>query len=180
LSYYHGTNLIIDTIDLSKSRLRTDFGKGFYFADKSETAQSWALRRMEFSGGIPTVIRYDVSNGVFRLHGKRFDKEPSLEWLHFISDNRRGKDNSSSVKEPRHDYNWVSGPIANDKIADVVDNYLEGDITDKEAVKLARALPYTYQLSLHTKEAVFFVNESNITYKQFKNSKWPKSWRSVK
>ena len=179
MSYYHGTNIIIDTIDLSKSRLRTDFGRGFYFADKSETAQSWALRRMEFSGGIPTVLRYEVSNGIFKLHGKRFESEPSLEWLHFISKNRRLNDNNTSKNEPRHNYNWVSGPIANDKIADVVDDFLEGEISDVEAVKRARALPYTYQLSLHTKEAIFFVDESNITYKQFKSSKWSQSWRSI-
>ena len=26
---YHGTNMVVDTIDLSRSRNRVDFGKGF-------------------------------------------------------------------------------------------------------------------------------------------------------
>ena len=49
MTYYHGTNAIIGMIDLSRSRLRTDFGKGFYFASKADTAQGWATRRTMIS-----------------------------------------------------------------------------------------------------------------------------------
>jgi hypothetical protein len=40
---YHGTNAVISVIDLSVCRVRTDFGKGFYFTDRIETAKGWAL-----------------------------------------------------------------------------------------------------------------------------------------
>jgi len=58
MMYYHGTNSIFNTIDLSKSRLRTDFGKGFYFTNKIGTAQGWATRRAMISGGIPTILQF--------------------------------------------------------------------------------------------------------------------------
>jgi len=177
LTYYHGTNMIINTIDFTKCRLRTDFGKGFYLTDKTETAQNWAIRRMEFSSGTPTVLRYDIHNGLFTLHGKRFESTPSLEWIHFICLNRRLDDKRMLINEPRHDYNWVSGPIANDKIANVIDDFLEGEITDVEAVHRARALPFTFQLSLHTTEAINYINALDVVYKQYKNNKWSQNWQ---
>ena len=177
MSYFHGTNLSIQTIDLQKCRLRTDFGKGFYLTDTLETAQNWAIRRMELSGGTPTIIRYNVDNELFKSYGKRFSSTPSNEWLQFICLNRRYNNSKLPINEPRHEFNWVSGPIANDKIADVVDSYLAGEISDDEAVRRARALPYTYQLSLHTVEAINFVDNSSVTFKQFKNNKWIPNWR---
>jgi hypothetical protein len=176
MAYYHGTNAKIGVIDLSKSRLRTDFGKGFYLTDRLETAKNWAVRRFGISGGLPIALRYEINNDLFRLHGKKFDDIPSLEWLHFICHNRKRSPKNMNSKEPRHDFNWVSGPIANDKIADVVDEFLSGDITDEEAIRRARALPFTFQLSLHTPAALNFVDEANVSYKQFKNDRWTVDW----
>ena len=44
MKMYHGTYMIVDTIDLTKSRNRVDFGKGFYLTDKVGTAQSCYVR----------------------------------------------------------------------------------------------------------------------------------------
>jgi len=177
MMYYHGTNILIDAINLNKCRNRTDFGKGFYLADKVETAQNWAIRRTQLLNGTPTIIKYEINDSLFSLPGMRFKHTPSLEWLHFISKNRKNADKNTNTQEPRHDYNWVSGPIANDKIADVVDEFLNGEITDSEAIKKARALPYTFQLSLHTKQAVMFSNDNEVFYKQLINNRWTNDWK---
>ena len=118
---YHGTNIVVETIDLARSRNRVDFGKGFYLTDKVGTAQSWAIRKVELEGeGIPTILCYEINNGLFMLKGRRFPDNPCLEWLNFICCNRRNTPPAFSQSEPRHDYNWVSGAIADDKIVDVV------------------------------------------------------------
>ena len=154
---YHGTHAVIGTINLGMCRNRTDFGKGFYLTDKVGTAQAWAIRKVELSGGSPTVIQYEVDDNLFELHGKRFNNIPELEWLIFICDNRRKYTHNAPIHEPRHEYNWVSGPIANDKIVDVVDEYLNNEISDVEAIRRSRALPATYQLSLHTQMSIRFL-----------------------
>ena len=177
---YHGTNTVIGKINLDKSRLRTDFGKGFYLTDSIETAQNWAARRVSVVGGTATIIRYDVSNDFFSLSGKRFESVPSYEWLDFIVMNRNRDANSNSTSEPRHAYNWVSGPIADDKIADVVEDYLIGDINAEEAISLARALPQVFQLSLHTQSSLCAINENLIHIKEFSNGKWSKNWIAQK
>ena len=176
MAYYHGTNALIGFIDLSKSRLRTDFGKGFYFANATDTAQGWATRRTMVSGGIPTILRYEFNNDLFDLSGKRFPAIPSIEWLDFISLNRQRSHPEVNEKEPRHGYHWVSGPIANDDIADVIDEFLAGEITCEAAVHRARALPQTYQLSLHTQVAADMINEEGVLYRQFKKGRWTKDW----
>jgi len=174
---YHGSHEIIARIDLSKCRSRTDFGKGFYLADKIGTAQAWAARKAELIGGTPTILRYEIGSDLYRLYGKRFENAPSFDWLDFISTNRHRNADNASKKEPVHDYNWVSGPIADDRIADVVDEYLTGDVSATEAIRRARILPQTYQLSIHTPDAIRAIDDENVGYKQFKNGRWTKDWR---
>ena len=177
MKFFHGTNMIIDFISLEKSRNRVDFGKGFYLTDKIGTAQLWAIRKVELEGeGTPTIICYDIDPGLFTLDGQRFPDDPSLEWLDFICSNRRGNPPSGTSKEPRHDFNWVSGAIADDKIVDVVAEYLRGEISGEDAIHRARTLPKTYQLCLHTTAAIGFVNDENVAYKQLKRGNWSQNW----
>ena len=174
---YHGTNAVIGTIDLNKCRNRTDFGRGFYLTDKIGTAQIWAIRKSGLLGGTATVFQYEVTDKVFEMHGKRFAATPELEWLCFICDNRRRNAPYTTKGEPRHDYNWVSGLIADDKIVDVIDEYLNNEISDAEAIRRSRALPATYQISLHTQTSIDFVDDVNALYRQLKNGRWTQKWR---
>ena len=36
MKLYHGSNILIDKIDLSKSKPNKDFGRGFYLSDNEE------------------------------------------------------------------------------------------------------------------------------------------------
>jgi len=113
---YHGTNQKLGNIDFDKSRLRTDFGKGFYMSDKLGNAHDWAVDKSTVSE-IPTVMRYEIDNALFtddRVSCLRFNN-PTIEWLDFVRDNRRKMTEDKGSNEPRHSYDVVSGPIANDK-----------------------------------------------------------------
>ena len=172
---YHGTNQIIGSIDLSRGRVRTDFGLGFYLSGKIGTAQDWAISKTLLLGGIPTVIQYELNDGYKALYGLRFPDSPSDEWLDFVVSNRKLIPHDNK-KEPRHDYNWVSGPIADDNMNTVVKEYIAGNISKDEAIRRARILPQTFQICLHTAEAVGFIDEVNVTYRQLKNGKWSRNW----
>ena len=56
---YHGTNQVIREIDLSKGKLRTDFGKGFYLGSNLGVAREWAKSKARFSG-TPVVIQVSI------------------------------------------------------------------------------------------------------------------------
>jgi len=173
---FHGTNQIISRINLCKSRARTDFGLGFYLSDKIGTAQDWAISKTLLFGGIPTVLQYDLSDKYKDLFGHRFPEAPSEEWLVFVVSNRKSGMQGSVNKEPWHEYNWVSGPIADDNMNTVVKEYISGYISRDEAICRARILPRTFQISLHTKDAIGFINETNVDYRQLKNGKWSRNW----
>jgi len=80
------------------------------------------------------------------------------------------------VFEPRYNHDIVSGPIANDKIADVVDLYCKGRISAEEAIARTKALPSVFLLSLHTVQTLQFITA--VGYSQRKNRNWGE-WRSV-
>ena len=75
---YHGTNQIIQGIDLNKGRNRTDFGKGFYLGSNLDVAREWAKARAVFSGA-PIVMRYDldVANAEYQ---KLLNNDEWSEW----------------------------------------------------------------------------------------------------
>ena len=173
---YHGTNQLIGRIDLTKGRTRTDFGLGFYLSDKIGIAQSWAIGKAMLFGGIPTVIQYELLDGYKELYGFRFSDIPSDEWLDFVVYNRKTDIKDMVIKEPRHDYNWVSGPIADDRMNDVVKEFIAGNISKDEAIRRACILPRTFQICLHTKESIGFINEDDVLYRQLKNGKWTRNW----
>jgi hypothetical protein len=177
MHFYHGTTEVISDIDFSKCRLRTDFGRGFYMSNKLGPARDWAVGRAGFSG-VPTVMRYDINRDIFNdsaLCINRFDK-PSTEWLNFIRDNRRRDIAGNNAFEPRHDYDIVSGPIANDKVADVVDQYCKGRLSAEEAIARTKALPSIFQMSLHTKQTLEYI--ISVMYAQRESVKWSE-WRIV-
>jgi hypothetical protein len=171
MMFYHGTDRKFGTIDLGKSRLRTDFGRGFYLSDKLGNARAWAEDK---SGvwGVPTVIRCDVNDAVFSntdMQRLRFDK-PTLEWLDFVRDNRRRDVQGVNLHEPRHSYDVVSGPIANDKVAIAVDKYCRGKQTAEETLNEVRAIREVFQVSLHTPLALSFIKK--MTYSQRVSGRW--------
>ena len=169
---YHGTDTIINTVNLDKSRLRTDFGKGFYLSSKLGVARDWAVDK---SGALktPTVMRLTMD--IEKLNASdlvvlRFD-QPNVEWLNFIRDNRQINAIAPFFEEPRHNYDIVSGPIANDKVAQVVVDYIDGLISADEAIRKTKALPSVFQISLHTQKALISIVHSEYQ-QRLSNGKW--------
>lgn len=63
---YHGSNMMIENIDLSKCKPYKDFGRGFYLTEIKEQAEKMASRTAAIYGGEPTVTEFE------------FDELPSI------------------------------------------------------------------------------------------------------
>jgi len=87
--FYHGTNVVIGNIDLSHSRSRTDFGKGFYMGNNLGMARRWAVSQSTIAE-TPTVMRYTLSDTVFNFNDSGLKRlwftAPTVEWLDFVRD----------------------------------------------------------------------------------------------
>ena len=79
INLFHGTNILFDTIELSKCRPYKDFGKGFYLTDIRQQAEEMAIRRTKICReGDPVVLTFSfddelLSNG--DLNVLRFDNQ---------------------------------------------------------------------------------------------------------
>jgi hypothetical protein len=180
--FHHGTNIVIGAIDLNMSRSRTDFGKGFYMGNKLGEARRWATSQ-SMATEIPTVMRYVLSNKIFNLNDSCLNRlwftTPTVEWLDFVRDNRRIITPNAQSTEPRHDYDIVYDPIANDKVVDVVDEYIDGLITVEEAIRRVKVVQSVFQMSFHTPLALSYIDQSSTEYQQrAKDGKWS-AWEKV-
>lgn len=114
ITLYHGSNVTIDRIDLSKSLPDKDFGRGFYVTCLRHQAERMALSKCQRSGGSPVVTVFEFDDGQvkkLKLKMKVFDK-PSEAWAKFVLGNRHASRTGFS-----HPFDIVIGPVANDAVA---------------------------------------------------------------
>lgn len=152
MKLYHGSNVAIDVIDLSKSRPGKDFGKGFYLSADKQQATEMAESKVAFLGGEPIVTEFefdDRSLAASQLKFKRFESY-SEEWAKFVYDNR---ENFSDT--PIHDFDIIYGPIANDKVGAQIRNFKNGSIDLDE---LMRRIKYLKGITFQ----YYFGNEAAI------------------
>ena len=112
MKLYHGSNVEIEYVDLSRGRRGKDFGKGFYANPDYMQAVEFCSNVVRREGsGIPTVTSFEFDESALdMLNIKRFDGY-TKEWAEFILMNR----NNISDK-PAHDFDIVIGPIADDGV----------------------------------------------------------------
>ncbi|MDR0866782.1 MAG: DUF3990 domain-containing protein [Candidatus Symbiothrix sp.] len=129
MNVYHGSDVKIKTIDLSKCRIGTDFGHGFYVTKFLKQAEDIAARVASWHDTRPVITEFIFNEYAFEdqdFSVLRFDSYTE-EWLDFIVKNR-----ASIASKPMHDYDIVEGPVANDDIAARIYDYLNGDITKED------------------------------------------------
>ena len=149
---YHGSNVEIHSIDLSKSLRGKDFGQGFYLSEDKQQAEEMATFKALQYGGTPIVNAFEfdeklMEDSIFNV--KRFD-EYSLEWAKFIFDNR-----NNDTDTPIHNYDIVYGPIADDRVGVQIRNLIENNITiDVFLQRLKYIKGITFQYYFGSQQAV--------------------------
>jgi hypothetical protein len=112
---YHGSDIAIDKIDLSKCNPNKDFGQGFYLTDLKQQAQDMAIRRTRMTGqGAPTISMFEFDEAVLKENTLNIKVFPSVsvEWAQFVLNNRDIQRAGFS-----HNYDIVVGPVADDTVA---------------------------------------------------------------
>jgi len=150
---YHGSNMVIETPDLSKSKPYKDFGRGFYLSANQAQAKRMAEQRTSLTQcGEPTVTRFLFDDKVMKsgeLKVLVFGNY-SEEWAEFVLKNR-----DINQPQPAHDYDIVYGPIADDGVTFQLRRYKAGAISLKELVEELRfAQGITYQYFFGTELAL--------------------------
>jgi len=152
LELYHGSNVDIDKIDLSKGHINKDFGKGFYLTTLPQQAMEMAKRKArQFLDAKPVVTTFlfdenELTSG--ELNVKVF-LTVSEEWAMFILQNRK-----ASRTGFHHDYDIVVGPVADDSVVQQLDLFEMGLITLSQLVEALRYRNINNQYFFGTERAV--------------------------
>ena len=133
---------------LLKIQRELDFGKGFYTTSDLEQAARWAERTAKRRGESNAFVTvYEVNEDELKnIRLLSFDS-PNVEWLNFVVKNRKGE----YIAE-----NWdiISGPVADDQTAQVIDLYLEGAYDEEEAIRRFLTQRLKDQYAFKTNEAL--------------------------
>jgi len=146
LILYHGSNCNFDEVDISKSKDKRDFGKGFYTTTLREQAEDWAkalFDRYKGDGIFIYELELELTGG---LSIKKYEGL-SEEWLLMVQKNR-------TLSGIQHKFDIVQGPVANDKTARAIALYIAGIIDANEAIKRLQYNKINDQLSIHTAAAL--------------------------
>ena len=141
---YHGSNVEIRQIDLSKSARGKDFGKGFYLPEDEKQAEDMAVFKSLQTNSTPIVNSFEFDERAMSDHSLRVKifKEYSLEWAEFVFKNRSNRSDT-----PVHEYDIVYGPIADDKVGVQIRNFMEGNISIDvflERLKFIKGITFQY------------------------------------
>lgn len=154
---YHGSNVDIESIDLSRSSVGKDFGCGFYLTASKEQAERMGRRRARLYGGEMVVSSFEFDEKAAREAGMNIKvfESYSKEWADFILANRK-----NDTRTQIHDFDIVHGPIANDDVGYQIRRLLAGLITFETFLnELKFKEGVTYQYFFATERSVQFLKK---------------------
>lgn len=169
MKLFHGSNMEIDRVDLSKCLPNKDFGCGFYTTLLEEQAWRMAQRRTRIAGGIPTVTVFEVPDDLVKneeLNCRVFRDEPTIEWAVFIRNNRDRKFSDYDSLECNLDckYDVVVGPVADDTVGLLIRQFSRGTIDAEYLKKEFDFGKLTNQYTFHTEKSLKYLKKVGAMY----------------
>ncbi|MDR1585460.1 MAG: DUF3990 domain-containing protein [Prevotellaceae bacterium] len=150
MKFYHGTlTPSVEHPDLSKCRLSTDFGKGFYTTTSFEQAKKWALLKQKRSHATNAYVsEYEIDDHILQSNKYiiRVFTGATDDWLQFVINNRKGR--------PSEFYDLVMGPVANDSLYATLLLYEQGVLSAAAAIEQLKKHKLFDQLSFHSDKAI--------------------------
>lgn len=156
---YHGSNILIDGINLAMCRPYKDFGKGFYMTDIKEQAEKMALRVARIYGGNPVVNIFEIDDdfkNVPNIKIKDFGEQTTEEWAKFVMNNRDRTfaDIHNVLCNMDNKYDIVIGPVADDNMALLFRQYANEIIDFSTLLKGMIYKKTSSQYSFHTERSI--------------------------
>ncbi len=159
---YHGSNKIIEQVDLTMSRPYKDFGQGFYCTNIKSQAEAMARRVSKLYGGESFVSVYEFNENVFLDSGVKtlFFLTPTPEWAKFVMNNRNKNPQIPEEEPSNHDnrFDLVVGPVADDEMYAQFQLLQEGIIDLQMLAKKLEFMKHSNQYSFHTTTSLQYLS----------------------
>jgi len=149
IKLYHGSLESVPSPEIRQPNRTLDYGSGFYTTTSYQQAKDWVLRRRADKShpevGYINVYEVDIE-AVRNAHCLWFEG-PTDDWVDFVYANRNDRMFT-------HDYAFVYGPVANDKVYAAFTLYEAGLLDKQDLIKELRTYLLVDQLLFHTPEAL--------------------------
>ena len=146
MTLYHGSLEIVENPQILQANRPLDFGTGFYTTTSLQQARRWVKLRMEqsqVSVGFINIYEYTPKRD---LHTRLF-RSANEAWVDFVHANR-------TVQDYNHDYDIVTGPVANDNVYLSFNLYESGIISKRELIRRLKTYKLVDQLLFHTERSL--------------------------
>lgn len=148
---YHGTTLEIRNPQIIANEIGRDFGFAFYTTDIKVQAERWAVRRAKVQTRLNRKKEQAVVN-VYEWSENHILKEKifcdaSMDWLDMVVRCR------SDIRY-HHDYDIVTGKIANDNVGETVSYVVQGIMRKEDAVERLKFEKINNQIAFCTEAAL--------------------------
>ena len=142
ITLYHGSNCIIKQPEIRAGRYTKDFGMGFYCTKFRKQAVRWAKRLA--APGVPGVLNLYTYDEQTQLKTLAFPTADD-SWLDFVVSCRAGVP---------HEFDVVTGPMADDTIYSYIDDFISGTISRRAFWELIRFKYPTHQTCFCTEQGL--------------------------
>ena len=146
MTLYHGSLEIVKKPQILRANRPLDFGTGFYTTTSLQQARRWVKLRMEqnqVTVGYINIYEYTPQRG-FRTRRVQSANEA---WVDFVHANR-------TIQNYNHDYDIVTGPVANDNVYLSFNLYESGIISKRELIRRLKTYKLVDQLLFHTEKSL--------------------------
>lgn len=147
MKVYHGSLEIVTNPEIRISGRTLDFGFGFYTTTDYDQARRWVERRKNDGVDSGYINVYEISRETILEKKTLWFDSPSEEWADFVHKNRTNRNF-------KHDFDFVYGPVANDKVYAAFALFEDGLINKQELIAELKTHVLVNQLLLHTREAL--------------------------
>lgn len=147
---YHGSLEIVENPQIIPPTRTLDYGAGFYTTTSYEQAEQWVQRRMSVQAKRGYINIYELDKNATSETNTLWFDEPTEKWIDFVMSNR-------ILKDFKHDYDLVYGPVANDRVYAAFALY-ENDLLDKEGlIKELKTYKLVDQMLFHTDKSLKYL-----------------------
>lgn len=157
MKLYHGGLIPIEQPRIIRNEIGRDFGFAFYTTDIREQADRWARRRMRTAvrngqkNAKAVVSIFDFDNDLARRQlAFRDFADVSMDWLDFVVLCR-------SDKTYRHNFDIVTGKIANDNVGETVLYVIAGVMRKEDAIERLRFQRINNQIAFCSERSLSFL-----------------------
>lgn len=160
IKIYHGSLDLVTHPEVRLSNRTLDYGCGFYTTTSYQQAEDWVIRHRKdkVKPCCGYVNIYEVDLDEVKAGNCLWFDGPTDEWVDFVYANRNDRKYS-------HNYDFVYGPVANDKVYAAFALYESGLLNKRELIVELKTYTLVDQLLMYTAEslkAITFIEAKKI------------------